>query len=78
MIGVGVIYFDSVGVGYIPKEMKKIRYNKNIKTNTCKIQANDSIMCGYFCVTDFIVFMLNGKNFLYNLFFPNAYEKTIE
>ena len=28
-----IIYFDSFGVGYIPKEVKKFTENKNIKTN---------------------------------------------
>ena len=49
-----VIYFDSFGVEYIPKEiMKKTEHsslgNKNIKTSIFKIQDN-SIMCGYFCI----------------------------
>ena len=55
-----VIYFDSFGIEYIPKEiMEKIK-NKNIKTNTFRIQDNNSIMCGYFCIL-FIEYMLNNK-----------------
>ena len=55
-----VIYFDSFGVEYIPKEvMKKIR-NKNIKTSIFRIQDNNSIMRGYFCIL-FIEYMLNNK-----------------
>ena len=42
-----VTHFDIFGDEYIPKEMKKSISNKNITTNTHKIQANDSIMCGY-------------------------------
>ena len=38
-------------------EIKKI---KNIKTNTFRVQANNSIMCGYFCI-GFIDFILAGK-----------------
>ena len=34
--------------------------NKNIKTNIFRIQAYDSIMCGYFCI-GFINFMLKEK-----------------
>ena len=38
-------------------EIKKI---KNIKANTFRVQANNSIMCGYFCI-GFIDFILAGK-----------------
>ena len=55
-----VTYFDSFGVEHIPKEIKTFATNKNIKTNILRIQAYDSIMCGYFC-TGFINFMLAGK-----------------
>ena len=51
-----VTYFDSFGEGDIPKEIKTFTGNKNIKTNIFRIQAYDSIMCGYFC-TGFIDFM---------------------
>ena len=57
-----VIYFDSFGVEHIPKEIKEFIGNKNIKANIYRLQANDSVMCGYFCV-GFIDFMLTGKNF---------------
>ena len=55
-----VTYFDSFGVEHIPKEIKTFISNKNIKTNIFRIQAYDSIMCGYFCIA-FIDFMLAGK-----------------
>ena len=55
-----VTYFDSFGVEHIPKEIKKFINNKNIKTNIFRIQANDSVMCGYFCI-GFIDFMLKEK-----------------
>ena len=65
--------FDSFGVEYIPKEIG----NKNIATNICRIEANDSILWGYFCM-GFIHFMLKGKSLLdyVNLFSPNEYEKN--
>ena len=64
-----VIYFDSFGVEHIPKEIKAFINNKNITTNIFRIQAYDSIMCGYFCI-GFIDFMLAGKTTEYtNLFF---------
>ena len=41
-----VIYFDSFGAEYIPKEIKKFIGSKNIRTNIFRVQAYDSIMCG--------------------------------
>ena len=46
--GDNVTYFDSFRVEYIPKEIKNVIGNKNIKTKIYSIQANDSVMCGYF------------------------------
>ena len=71
------MYFDSFGVGHIPKEIKKIIGNKNIIISICRIQAYDSIMCGYFCI-GFIDFMLKGKSLLdyKKLFSPNDYRKS--
>ena len=43
-------YFDSFGVEHITKEIKKFADNKNIITNIFRIQAYDSVMCGYFCI----------------------------
>ena len=43
-----VTYFDGFGVEHIPKEIKKFTDNENIKTIIYRIQANYSIMCGYF------------------------------
>ena len=45
-----VTYFDSFGVEHIPKEIRKFIKNKNITTNTYRIQAYNSIICGYFCI----------------------------
>ena len=75
--GNNVTYFDGFGVEHFPKEIKKIIADKNIITNICRMQAYDSIMCGYFC-TGFIDFMLKGKNLLeyINLFSPNDSEKN--
>ena len=55
-----IVYFDSFGVEHIPEEIKKFIGNRNIKANIFRIQANNSVMCGYFC-TGFIDFMLAGK-----------------
>ena len=43
-----VTYFDSFGVEYIPKEIKKITNSSTVTTNIYRIQAYDSVMCGYF------------------------------
>ena len=39
-----IIYFDSFGVEYIPKEIKDFIRNKNIKTNIFRVQDDNSIM----------------------------------
>ena len=51
--------------------------NKNIKSNIFRVQASNSIMCGYFCI-GFINFMLAGKKLTYftNLFSPFDFEKN--
>ena len=72
-----VTYFDSFGVEHISKEIKGFIKNKNIKTNIFRIQACDSIMCGYFCI-GFIDFMLKGTILTEytNLFSPNSFKKN--
>ena len=73
-----VIYFNSFGVEHIPKEINKfIGNNKKIKANIFRIQAYDSIMCGYFCI-EFINYMLKGKTLLdyTSLFSPNDFKKN--
>ena len=55
-----IVYFDSFGVEYIPEEIKEFIRNKNIKANIFRLQENNSIMCGYFCI-GFIDFMWAGK-----------------
>ena len=73
-----VTYFDRFGVEHIPKEIKAfIGHSLSITTNIFRIQAYDSIMCGYFCI-GFIDFMFKGKTLteFTNLFSPNNFEKT--
>ena len=53
------VYFDSFGIEHIPKEIKHAIDNKEIKANIFRIQAYDSIMCGYYCI-EFINYMLEG------------------
>ena len=51
--------------------------NKNIKKNIFRIQAYDSIMCGYFCI-GFIDFTLARKTLTEytNLFSINNFKKN--
>ena len=72
-----ITYFDSIGVEHIPKEIKTFINNKNIKTNTFRIQAYDSIMRGYSCI-GFINFMLAGKILtdFTNFFSPYGFKRN--
>ena len=66
--------FDSFGVEHILKEIKTFIDKKNIKAKIFRIQAYDSIMCGYFC-NGFIDFILAGKTLadFSNLFSPYSF-----
>ena len=55
-----IVYFNSFGVEHIPEEIQEFIRNKNTKANIFRVQANDSVMCGYICI-GFIDFMLGGK-----------------
>ena len=70
-------YFDSFGVEHIPREIKIFIKNENIKTNIFRIQACESIMCGYFYI-GFINVMFKGKTFTgyTNLFSPNEFKRN--
>ena len=72
-----VIYFDSVGVEHIPKEIRIFISNKNIKPNIVRKQTYDSIMCRCFCI-EFTDFMLAGKTSteFQNLLSPNNFKRN--
>ena len=55
-----IVYFDSFDVEHVPEEIKEFVVNKNIKANIFRVQANGSVMCGYFCI-GFNEFMLADK-----------------
>ena len=55
-----IFYFDSFGAEHVPEEIKEFIGNKNIKASIFRVQSNDSIACGYFCI-GFIDFILAGK-----------------
>ena len=73
----GTVYFNSFGVEHIPEEIKEFIGNKNIKTNIFRVQANNSVVWGYFCI-GFIDFLLAGKklNDFTTLFFPYDFDKN--
>ena len=52
---------------------------KKLKTSIFRLQAYDSIMCGYHCI-EFINYMLKGKTLLNytNLFSPNDFKKNYQ
>ena len=55
-----IVYFDSFGAEHVPEEILEFVGNKNIICNIFRLQANNSVMSGYFC-TGFIDLMLAGK-----------------
>ena len=72
-----IVYFDSFSIEHIPEGIKEFMGNKNIKANIFRIQANNSIMCGYFSI-GFIDFMLAGKKLtdFTILFSPYDFDKN--
>ena len=72
-----IVYFNSFGVEHVPEEIKEFIGNKNIKANIFWVQANDSVMCGYFCI-GFIDFMLAGKKLtdFTSMFSPYDFKKN--
>ena len=70
-----IVYFDSFGVEHVPEKIKKFVGNKNITANLFRVQANNSVMCGYF-YTGFIDFMLAGKKLTdyTNMFSPYDFK----
>ena len=70
-----IAYFDSFGVEHVPEEINKFVENKTIAT-IFRVQAKNSVMCGYFCI-EFIDFMLAGKKLTdYSLFSPFDFKKN--
>ena len=92
---IGLLYFVTemklfmklISVEHIPKEIKQFvdrpsssaLQNKNIKANIFWVQANNSVMCGYFCI-GFIDFVLADKKLTdYNsLFSPHDLRKNYD
>ena len=57
------------------KKLNNFFGNKNIKANIFRVQASDSVMCGYFCI-ECIDFMLAGKKLTdyTNLLIPHDFK----
>ena len=72
-----VIYFDSFGIEHVPKEIQRFIGHKNTKTNIFRIQADNSIMVGYFCIR-FVDFMFAYKTLTdyTSLFSSNDFEQN--
>ena len=51
------VYFSSVGVGYIMQEVLRKIKDRPTTHNILKKQDDDSIMCGFYCIT-FVEYML--------------------
>ena len=75
-----IVYFSSFGIEYTPEEIKEFTKefpgNENIKTNVFRVQEDNSIISGYFCI-GFIDFMSAGKKLTdyTNLFSPYDLKK---
>ena len=70
------VYFDSFRIEYIPQEaLNKIR-DKLITHNIFRIQNNEYIVCGFYCIA-FMEYMLAGETWLdYTILFsPGFYKK---
>ena len=72
-----IVYFNSFGVEHVPEEIKEFVGNKIIKANILRVQANNSVMCDYFCI-GFIDLMLASKRLTdyANLFSPHDFKKN--
>ena len=73
-----MIYFNSFGVEHIPEKIKNFIRNKNIKANIFRVQANDLVMRGYFCIRFIDIILAVKKLTDYtNLFSPHDFKKKI-
>ena len=69
--------FDYFGIEYIPLAVLNKIKDKSITHNIFRIQNNESIMRGFYCIA-FIKYMLADKSLLdyINLFSPSDYKKN--
>ena len=73
-LNINVSYFDNFGDEHISKEIKLFIGNENTQTNIFRIQAYNSVMCGFFCIG----FMLKEKSVAdFTIHFsPNNFKKN--
>ena len=53
-----IVYFDSFGVENVPEEIREFVRNKNMTATIFRVQANNSVMRGYFCFVSLILCLL--------------------
>ena len=53
-----IVYFDSFGVENVPDEIREFVRNKNMTATIFRVQANNSVMRGYFCFVSLILCLL--------------------
>ena len=72
-----VVYFAYFWIEHIPQEVLSKIKDKSITRNTFRMQDNEAITCGFYCIT-FIEYILTGRNLLEytNLFSPNDHKKN--
>ena len=72
-----VTCFDSFRAANIQRKIKKSIGNKSMMTNIFRVQAHNSIMCRYVCIsfTDFMLIDMTLLGYT-NLFSPKKYEKN--
>ena len=71
-----IVYFISFDVEHVSEEIKELSGIKTI-ANIFRVQASNSVTCGYFCV-GFIDFMLAGKKLtdFTSMFSPHDFDKN--
>ena len=74
-----LVIFDSFGVEHVSEEIENFIGHKNVKTNIFRMQTNNSIMCGYFCIgfIDFFFFAWKTLIDYINLFSPYFFLMTM-
>ena len=74
---ISVVLVLNIFVKKLNEFIEKFPGNKIIKTNIFRLQEDNSLMCGYFCI-GFIDFMLAGKKLTdyTNLFSPHDFKKN--
>ena len=72
-----IVYLDSFGVEHVSEEIKKFVEKKKKIANIFRVQANNSVMRGCFCI-GFVDFMLAGKKLtdFTIMFSPYDFEKN--